>query len=135
MNLNRIAQVMILTAAGALLAAASPVDSWTKMDTKALAERAKSAKSAEEHRAVARQYEERALTFDAKAAQHEQEADKMTKRQREQYNPLSSKWPAMVQGPVDRERGKALQAKRAARESREVMAYHLEQAAKLTTAE
>jgi len=135
MNLNRIAQMMVLTAAGALFAAASPVDSWMKMDAKALAERAKTAQSADDHRAVARQYQERAMTFDAKAVQHEQEAEKMAKRQREQYNPLSSKWPAMVQGPVDRERGKALQARRVARESRDLTAYHLEQASKLTVAD
>jgi len=134
MNLNRIAQMMLLVAAGTLSVVAAPVDTWSKMDSKELAEQAKSAKSAEDHLAVANQYEKRAIAFDAKAVEHEQESDKMTKRKNQSYNPLSSKWPAMVQGPIDRERGKALQARRAARESRELMAFHREQAAKLTSA-
>ncbi len=124
MNLNRIAQILALATATTLFGA----DSWSKLDTKELAVKASSAKTADEHHEVAREYEARAAAFENKAKQHETEAEKMKKRPG--YEIYRSKWPAMVQGPIDRERAQALQARRAARESLELVAKHRDLAAK-----
>lgn len=134
MNLNRILPVMTFILAGVIVASAEPVDRAAKMNAKELAEQAKAAQSADDHRAISRQYELRAAAFEAKAIEHEREADRLARRNEQQYNPLTSKWPAMVQAPVEHQRGQAIQARRAARESRELMAYHQQQAAKLAMA-
>lgn len=66
------------------------------------------------------QLEKRAKEFEAKALKYEAEADQLAKK--EGYNPMRHKWPAMAQGPADQARAKALQAKRAAAETREMIA-------------
>jgi hypothetical protein len=44
---------------------------------------------------------------------------------------MAYKWPALVQAPIDKSRARALQARRAAKESLDLMAFHKAQAAKL----
>lgn len=103
----------------------------TKTDEQQIALQAKNARTAAEHTEVARLYEQRAAAFEAKAKRHEERADSMARR--EGYNPMKYKWPAMVQGPIDLERSKAMQARRAARETLELVARHREFAGRATS--
>lgn len=63
-----------------------------------------------------------AAKLEQKAVRHEAEADRLAKKSKS--NPMAHKWPAMVQGPIDRERRLAMQARRAASESLELAAKH-----------
>lgn len=66
------------------------------------------------------EYKDRAAKLEAKAMKHEAEADRMEKASRS--NPMLYKWPAMVKGPIERERRLAMEARRAAAESLELAA-------------
>jgi hypothetical protein len=59
-----------------------------------------------------------------KADRHEAKANEMASRKG--YNPMAHKWPAMVQGPIHRERELAEKARKAAAESRELAFKHRE---------
>lgn len=107
---------------------ANPMGQGTTVDDKQLARLAKEAKTAAEHNRVASLYEKRAEALEAKAKEHEAEATRLESKQG--YNPLAHKWPAMARGPVEHQRSKAMQARRAARESLELAARHREQAGK-----
>ena len=129
--MNRIATIVAGIMIGALsLGAAEKAE---KIDDQQLTLQAKNARTASEHRAVAGLYQQRAAMFEAKARQHEKQADTMASR--EGYNPMRHKWPAMAQGSIDRERAKAMQARRAARESLELMARHYKLAGSVTAGE
>jgi len=116
--MTRIVNLIAGMALGALFMSAADI----KIDEQKIALQAKNARTAGEHTAVARLYEQRAAAFEAKAQRHDEQADSMARR--DGYNPMKYKWPAMVQAPIDRERSKAMQARRAARESLELMAHH-----------
>ncbi len=117
---------MIRTAAlilvSALLASAS--EATKPADIREIQKITRGAKTPAEHLAAAGHWETRALALDAQAAKHEREADALVRNN--VYNPMKHKWPAMVQAPIDRLRAKAMQARRAAHESRELMAHHRE---------
>lgn len=66
------------------------------------------------------EYKDRAAKLEAKAKKHDAEADRMEKASRS--NPMLYKWPAMVKGPIERERRLAMEARRAAAESLEMAA-------------
>jgi hypothetical protein len=121
------AAILILVAAS-MANAAKPV---AEMDAEPIQKLAAKAKNSAEHAAVAEQWESRASAFEAQAVKLEREADEMLRR--EGYNPMRHKWPAMAQAPVERLRAKAMQARRAAFESKELMAYHRNLAEKLST--
>jgi hypothetical protein len=127
MNLNRFAQLMALSLTASLFAADKPA----KLENKDLAARAMSARTADDHREIARDYEARANEFEAKAKAYEAEAERLSKMT--QSHPLNSKWPAMAQGPANHQRGKAIQARRAARESLDMVARHRDLADKAST--
>jgi hypothetical protein len=114
--------VAILTVA-ALGLTLSAAEKSSKGEEQEAARLAKAARTADEHRTVARLYQERAAALEEKAKRHEERADSLARR--EGYNPMKYKWPAMVQGPIDLERSKAMQARRAARESLALMDRHL----------
>ena len=109
----------VVLAAATLANAAEPAKSMEVREIKKLAVEAK---SAPEHSRVAEQWEARAIAFEAQAAKYEQEAD--ARARDKGYNPMRHKWPAMAQGPIDYLRSKAMQARRAADESRQMMAHH-----------
>jgi hypothetical protein len=111
MNLNRFAQLMVLALTASLFAADKPA-----------------IRTAQEHREIAHDYELRASEFEAKAQAYEAEANRLSKLA--QGHPLQSKWPAMAQGPANHQRGKAIQARRAARESLDMVARHRDLAEK-----
>lgn len=75
----------------------------------------------------------RAEQLEAKAAKHEANANELA--QNKNYNPMRHKWPAMVQAPIERERHLAMQARRAAREARELAAKLPADAATRSTGE
>jgi hypothetical protein len=64
--------------------------------------------------------------------EYERDADELASRK--DYNPMRNKWPAIVQAPIDRLRAKAMQARRAASESRKLMTRHRNLAEKSGTA-
>lgn len=76
---------------------------------------------------------ERAERLETKAAQHEANANELANSKN--YNPMRYKWPAMVQAPIDRERHLAMQARRAAREARELAAKQPKEASAKATGE
>jgi hypothetical protein len=73
---------------------------------------------AEANLALAAKQEEAAVKLEARAARHEAKADEMASRKG--YNPMAQKWPAMVQGPIDRERQLAANASKEAAKAREL---------------
>jgi len=83
---------------------------------------------ASDHASVAKKHETRAVELELKAQKHDAEADRLAKAA--EKSPLANKWPAMAQGPTNHERAKALQARRAAAEARELVAKELRLAEK-----
>jgi len=98
------------------------------IDEREVQKMARDAKTAEDHLTVAKHYEMRGRYFEGKAVKHEADADALASR--EGYNPMRHKWPAMAQAPIDKARAQGMQARRAAKESFERMAYHQDMAAK-----
>lgn len=121
-------RIPLVAVLAALSMMADPIDQVPKVDDKQLAQLAKEARTAAEHNRVAALHEKRAEALEAKAKEHEMEATRLESRQG--YNPLMHKWPAMARGPIEHQRAKAMQARRAARESLELAARHRELAAK-----
>jgi hypothetical protein len=117
--------VVALAASAVFAVAAEPVEP-KPVDAKELTAMAKSAKTPEQHLAVAKQYELQAKTFEKKAVQHEQRATEL--RGKQGYNAMQYKWPSMARGQEMRESSLAMQARRAAKESLERAAYHREMA-------
>lgn len=115
-----------MTVCAAVVLSAAPPSPAVPMDVKKLESMAKSAKSATEHKEVATQYTDRALFFETKAKQHDAEVERLTNSRN--YNPMAAKWPAVANAPVDYHKRAAMQARRAAEESRQVAATHLEKA-------
>lgn len=111
----------------ALTLSAEPVD------VKKLEASAKSASTPAEHKKVASQYSERAEFFEAKAKKHEAEVERLSKNTN--YNPMAAKWPAVANGPMDYHKRAAVQARRAAEESRQMASNHLEKAGQSRTTE
>lgn len=107
--------------ASLLMASNVPLKS-PALDGEELAALAKAAKTPAEHLTVAKHYQTRAERFEAEAKRHEDNANRLAKR--DNHFPLAHKWPAMAQAPVDRERAKAMQARRAAKECVELAAKH-----------
>jgi hypothetical protein len=87
-----------------------------------LEQMAEAAQTPAEHVKVSKQYRLRAEGFDLKAKQHEDEARKLEKQPR---SPIEHKWPAMAKQPWIKERERALEARRAANESREIADRHM----------
>jgi len=116
----------LILAATTLAFAIEPVK--TK-DIKQLKKEAIEATTGPEHLKAAEQWDARAIAFDGQAVKHERDADERARNTG--YNAMRHKWPAMAQAPVEHLRGKAMQARRAANESRELAKYHREQAEKL----
>lgn len=106
----------------ALLALSIPmIAAEPAVETGKLEQMAKAAKSASDHAAVAKQYRLRAEAFEAKAEKHESEAHSM---RNSASIGIAAKWPAMAQKSVQKERQKAMQARRAASEAYELADRH-----------
>jgi hypothetical protein len=83
---------------------------------------AREAKTSAQHLEVAGHYDARGRHFEAQAVQHDRDASELANR--DGYNPLKHKWPAMVQAPIDKLRAKAGDARREATESFELAGKH-----------
>lgn len=81
-----------------------------------------------EHVAAAEKYTARAQEFAEKALKHERAAARLEQNLR--GNAMAHKWPGLARGPMERERDRAMQARRAEAESRELVAFHTEMANK-----
>lgn len=79
------------------------------------------ARTAARHAALSRQFRLRAEALDAEAAGHEANVEKLTKS----AGAMVRKWPGMATKPLETEREKAMEARRAARESRKSAEKHL----------
>lgn len=86
-----------------------------------------------EHKAAAERHVLRADEFAAKAVKHEAAAEKA--KAKNGYNAMQHKWPGLVRGAENAERDRAMQARRAEAENRELAAFHSEQANKTFEAE
>lgn len=115
--------VLALAATAVIAVGAETVDN-KPVESNQLTAMAKSAKTPDQHLAVAKQYELQAKTFDQKASQHEKRATEL--RDKQGYNAMQYKWPSMARGQEMRETSLAMQARRAAKESLERAAYHRE---------
>ncbi|MCC6538458.1 MAG: hypothetical protein IT162_12960 [Bryobacterales bacterium] len=109
------------------LSAGNVVDRLSPQHAEFVEKKSNAAQTAKEHLEAATLHDERAAAFTAKAVRHEERAAELD--QRKTYNPMRQKWPAMVEGPIERERHLAMQARRAAVESRQLAAKHRRAAA------
>jgi hypothetical protein len=107
-----------LTLAGTTLFAAEKANLPTE---KEIAKLADSARTATDHASVAKAYRLRAEAFTEMAEKHEAE---VAKKQNGPQIGMASKWPAMSRNSAQREKQKAIDARRAARESEQLAAYH-----------
>jgi hypothetical protein len=96
---------------------------------KDLQQMAKAATTSAQHAQVSKQYTLRAEQFEAKAKKHEANAAELAARKNNYA--MTHKWPAMIQGPIDREKQLAIEARRAAEESLTLAAKHGQQALQL----
>ena len=132
MKKNRI-WAAALTVCAALVLSAAPPTPPMPIDAAEIEKLSKNAKSSAEHKEVAGHYNTRAEFFEAKAKQHEKEVERL--RNSRNYNPMASKWPALANGPVEYHKRAAMQALRAAEESRRMAETHLDKASSSRTAE
>lgn len=116
-------RTMILVGVSTLVLGAQTVNEQN------LQQMAKAATTSAQHSEVAKQYTLRAEQFEAKAKKHEAAAAELAARKGNYA--MSQKWPAMTQGPIDREKRLAVEARRAAEESLTLAAKHGQQAVQL----
>ena len=117
MKIRSMMGTLVLTVAVVLpITGAEPVVEASKLSALA-----RDAQTPAEHAAVAKQYRLRAESFEAQAAEYEQSA----KRRQQAAGPMIHKWPAMAPPAVQKDKQKAVEARRAARESRELAERHL----------
>ncbi len=85
-----------------------------------LAQLARDARTSKQHADVARRYRVEADALDAKAADQEKQAASMTRHQ----PGIAHKWPSMVPKALTQAKDDAMDARRAARQSRELADRH-----------
>lgn len=103
------------------LSSGSVVAKQTDDSPTRLAELAREARTPSDHAHVAKAYRLRAESFEARAAEHEAHVERLTRHQ----PPVAHKWPAMGSGDLAKAKRQALDARRAARESRQRADHHL----------
>ncbi len=121
--MTKMIRAMILVGASTLLLGAQTANE------KNLQQMAQAATTSAQHGEVAQQYTLRAEQFEAKAKKHEAAAAELAARKNNYA--MTHKWPAMIQGPIDREKRLAMEARRAAEESQALAAKHGQQAVQL----
>lgn len=80
-----------------------------------------SAKSSGQHAKVAKQYRQHAESFAAQAAAHEKNVRDLTRAS----GAAAIKWPGLASGQLQKEKAKAVEARRAERETKELADRHL----------
>jgi hypothetical protein len=107
-----------LTLAGTALFAAEKANFPTE---KEIAKMAENARSASDHAEVAKAYRLRAEAFTEMAEKYEAE---VAKKQNGPQIGMAAKWPSMSRNSAQREKQKAIEARRAARQSEQLAALH-----------
>ena len=82
---------------------------------------AREATTSPEHAAVARQYRLQAESFAARASEHEANVKRLART----AGPMQHKWPAMAPRDVQREKDRAMAARKASEESRRLADHHV----------
>lgn len=133
--MGRLASAVLVTTFGSL-ALASPVlaqsdrpaaggvdrkESTMSEQPTQLARLAREARTPGEHARVSKSYREQAEAFDAQAQSHEARVAQLSRS----ASPMTHKWPAMAAPDLTKERQRAVEARRAARESRMLAEHHL----------
>lgn len=114
---------MSLLMTGAMLMSANYAQAFGSPAAEVLERRSMEADSPKEHAQLAKEYRLRAEEFDAKADKHLAKANELRKGP---ANPMAAKWPAMANSGWKREEQLAMQARRAAEESRQQAARHID---------
>lgn len=104
----------------ALLALAAPSFAQSSEQAQLMA-RSREARTVSEHADLARQFRLQAESLDAKAAEREAVAA----RQARQAPSIVHKWPSMAPGSLNQVKQQAVEARRAAQESRSLAERHL----------
>lgn len=117
MNGLQVFLVAALISAGTALFAAEKADFPSGSE---IAKMAENARTASEHVAVAKAYRLRAESFAEMAEKYETE---VAKKNGPKIG-MESKWPAMSRNASQREKQKAIDARRSARECEQLAAYH-----------
>lgn len=104
--------------AGFLLA--MPATAQTLAALESIHSTARNATTAAEHAAVAKQYRLHSEALDAQAAAHEKNVKDLTRA----AGAMMHKWPAMAPAKLQKERTKAVETRRAARESASLAERH-----------
>lgn len=86
-----------------------------------LAALARDARTPSDHARVAKAYRLQAESFDATAAEHESHVERLTRRQ----PAFAHKWPALMSGDIAKAKRQAMDARRAARENRQLADRHV----------
>jgi len=113
---------LFCTAAGAVVLLAAPgiaADSLIAPETLQTLER--EADTPAEHATIAKQYRLRAESFETQAIKHEAKVRQYTNA----AGPMVHKWPAMAPRALQKEKELAVEARRAARENRELAQRHM----------
>lgn len=118
MRATQMAAVALVALTGS---AQSAVAKQTPDSTAQLAALAREARTPSDHATVAKGYRLQAESLEAKAAEHEARVERLSKHQ----PPVIHKWPAMGSGDLAKAKRQALDARRAARESRQLADHHL----------
>ena len=113
----------VLVAGTMLLSADYAKASGAPAGAEALERRSMKADSPKEHAQLAKEYRLRAEEFDAKADKHLAKANELRKGS---ANPMAAKWPGMANSGWQREEQLAMQARRAAEESRQQASRHID---------
>lgn len=116
--LGATAVILFATLGAARAIAAEPVTEVAKIHRLA-----KEARTAADHVKVAKMYRLQGEALQVKAAAHEDQAKELDAQPKP---PLAHKWPAMVPPKSRQERDLAIQARRAARESFDLAAKHIQ---------
>ena len=82
---------------------------------------ASSARTSVQHATVSKQYRQHAESFAAQAAEHEKNVRDLTRAS----GAAPIKWPGLASGQLQKEKEKALEARRAERETKELADRHL----------
>jgi hypothetical protein len=82
------------------------------------------ARTTRDHADLARRFRLQANAFDTAATEHEAKAKALTASS----SPAAKKWPEVMMPDVKRAKQRAMDARRAARESREMSRHHAQQA-------
>lgn len=80
-----------------------------------------SARTTAQHATVAKQYRQHADSFGAQASAHEKNVRDLTRAS----GAATVKWPGLASGQLQKEKAKALEARRAERETKELADRHL----------